>query len=129
MSFHADLRTRLTGNGTVAGLVSTRIYWEIRPQNSALPAIVLTEVAGNRDQSFSGPMGTQVNRIQFDCMATTGEAARALRDAVLAVIESAGTGGTTNFQGGFVNLTRSTVDDTTTTPVRVAMIDASIWFN
>jgi hypothetical protein len=129
MSFEADLRTRLLADGTIAGLVGTRIYWKIRPQNSALPAIVLGTAYGARDQHFEGPIDAQGNRIQFDCLASTAIGAIALRDAVMAEIESPGSAGDTEFQGGFVNLYRDTAEDMTTSVVHNQMIDATIWFN
>jgi hypothetical protein len=132
MSFETDLTARLRADATVAGIVGTRIYWKIRPQNSGLPAIILGTVYGARDQHFEGPMGTQGNRIQIDCM-TDGNSAKiaaiALRNAVLTVIESPGTEGDTEFQGGLVNLYRDAVADTASGVVHTETIDATIWFN
>lgn len=129
MSFETDLRTRLLSDGTIAGIVGTRIYWKIRPQKSDLPAIVLGTAYGARDQSFDGPIDGQGNRIQFDCMAATKSAAVDLRDAVMAEIEVAGSAGDTEFQAGFVNLYRDTAEDTSAGVVHNEMIDATIWFN
>jgi hypothetical protein len=129
MSFEADLRARLLADAAIAGLVGTRIYWKIRAQGSALPAIVLGTIYGPRDQHFEGPIGTQGNRIQFDCLAPTAIAAINLRNAVLAEIEGPGTAGATTFQGGFVNLYRDTVEDTASGVVHTQLVDATIWFN
>lgn len=129
MSFETDLRTRLLVDGTIAGLVGTRIYWKIRPQNSALPAIVLGTAFGARDQHYEGPIDGQGNRIQLDCLASTKAAAVALRDAVIAEVETPATSGDTEFQGGFVNLYRDAADDTAAGVVHTEMIDATIWFS
>ena len=135
MSFETDLRTRLIDDATIASLVSTRVYWKVRPQNSALPCIVLGTVFGARDQHMEGPIGTQGNRMQFDCLAKQAngvggkENALALRNAVMAVIESSGIEGDTEFQGGFVNLYRDEATDTASGLVHAEMIDATIWFN
>lgn len=128
MSFETDLRTRLLADPTIAGLVGTRIYWKIRPQNSALPAIVLGTVYGARVQSHDGPIDTQGNRIQIDCLATTKAAAINLRNAVIAEIELPGITGDTEFQGGFVNLYRDDAQDTASGVVHTEMIDATLWF-
>lgn len=127
MSFGADLRTKLTS--ALSGTVGTRVYWKYRPQNGALPAIVLHEVSGQYDQHMDGPMGTQGNRIQADCMASTKVAAWALRDAVRDVLIAASVTGDTEFQGGIINLTRDLFDDTAEGVVHTEQIDATIWFN
>lgn len=129
MSFETDLRTRLLADATIAAAVGTRIYWKMRPQGSALPAIVLGTIYGARDQHFEGPIGTQGNRIQFDCLASTALAALNLRDAVVAEIEGGGAAGATTFQGGFVNLYRDAAEDTASGVVHTQMVDATIWFN
>lgn len=129
MSFETDLRTRLVNDATVGALVSTRIYWELRPQGSALPAIVLTGVSGDRRQHMAGPMATQGNRMQFDCMAISKAQAIDLRAAVIDLVESTGTAGSTEFQGGFVNLLPARTDDTPDGVIRTERFDANIWFN
>lgn len=129
MSFEVDLRARLVNDATIAGMVGTRIYWKIRPQNTDLPAIVLGTVSGRREQVMDGPMGTQGTRVQIDCMATSKGAAIALRNAVFALVEGRGTQGATTFQGGFVNLYRDTVDDTVDGVIHTEMVDATVWFN
>ena len=129
MSFEIDLRARLANDPTVSGLVGTRIYWKIRPQGTDLPAIILSMVSGQRDQVMSGPMGTQGNRVQFDCMTSSKSAAIALRNSVLALIEAKASHGATTFQGGFVSLYRDTAEDTVDGVVHNEMIDATIWFN
>lgn len=129
MSFETDLRTWLIGDGAIAAKVSARIYWEVRPQGSALPAIVLTGVSADRRQHMAGPMATQGNRVQFDCMAATKGEAIDLRAAVIDRIEGSGVAGTTEFQGGFVNILPGRSDDTSTGVVRTERADANIWFN
>ncbi len=129
MSFETDLRTRLASDGTVTALVGMRIFWEIRPQGTALPSIVLTGVSGERQQHMAGPMATQGNRVQFDCIATTKAQAVDIRAAVVAVVEGGGSAGATSFQGGFVNLLPARTDDTPDGVIRTERFDANIWFN
>lgn len=129
MSFETDLPTRLEQDGAITAFVGQRVYWGIRPQTSALPAIVMNLVVGQREQHLGGAMGTQGNQVQFDCMAKTNEDAVALRNAVIAVIETTGTTGTTEFQGGNVDLYRGIVEDTAAGIVRTEQVRATIWFN
>jgi hypothetical protein len=130
MSFGADLRTKLLAVSAVSTKVgNSRVYWKYRPQNTALPAIVLHEVSGQMDQHFLGPIGTQGNRIQADCMAKTKVEAWALRDAVMAALIAPSTNGTTDFQAGFINLHRDLLDETPDGVVHTDQVDATIWFN
>lgn len=129
MSFETDLRTRLVNDATVAAIVGTRVYWEVRPQGSSLPAIVMYLIAGERDQHLGGVMATQGNQVQFDCIAVSKSASVDLRQAVIAVIEPRGTAGATEFQGGNVDLFRALVEDTADGLVRTEQVRATIWFN
>lgn len=129
MSFETDLRTRLINDATVGGMVGTRVYWETRPQDSALPAIVLNLINGSRAQSLGGAMGTQGNQVQFDCMASSKADSVALRNAVIAVVEAPGSAGTTEFQGGNVDLYRGIAEDTASGLIRTEQVRATIWFN
>jgi len=122
MSFGADLRTKLLG------LAGGRVYWEYRPQNTPLPAIVLHEINSPLDQTFDGPMGTQGERVQADCMTKTKVEAWALRDAVTAALIAPGMTGATEFQGGTINLRRPVKEDTPDGVVHTFQIDATIWW-
>jgi hypothetical protein len=126
MSFETDLRTLIVNAGTAA---EARVYWKVRPQDGVLPAIVLSTAFGGRSQTMDGPMGTQGNRIQFDCMASTKAEAVALRQTVMPIVERGGAAGETKFQGGFVNLYRDDFTDTSSGPVHTEQFDATIWFN
>lgn len=129
MTFETDLLRRLLDDTAVAALVGTRVYWGLRPANTGLPCIVLNLVFGARAQAMAGPMGTQGNRVQFDCLAMSKSAAVQLRDAVFPLIETGAIVGTTKFQGGFVELYRPLTEDTPEGVVRTEQIDAKIWFN
>lgn len=129
MSFEIDLRTRLIEDPAVTGIVGTRVYWEIRPQGSVLPAIVLHTIRGSRAQSLGGPMATQGDQVQFDCMAASKAVAVSLRKAVIAVAEAPSITDDTEFQGGNVDLYRGIVEDTTDGVVRTEQVRATIWFN
>jgi hypothetical protein len=81
------LRSRLLANGTITGLVATRVDWGLRPANSALPAIVLTKAAPGQDWTFKGP-DTLINPwVQFDCYGATQVSALAVADALQAEMQ------------------------------------------
>lgn len=124
MSFEIALRSRLTGTAA-----STRVYWGIRPQATALPAILLSTVSGMRDQHYEGVISAQGNRVQIDCLASSKAAAVSLRDAVMAIIKQPAIVGDDEFQAGFVNIFRDLVEDTASGVVHTEMIDATIWHN
>ena len=119
-----DLRIRIMA---AAPEVGTRVYWGIRPQGSALPAIVLTTVSDERTQHMKGFNTYQAKRVQVDCYATTYAQATDLREAVIAGIVPAAEQGVTRFLRGFVNNSMSRGEDTTNGYVHRQMIDLTIW--
>lgn len=54
MSQQSDLYTMLSGDATIAALVTTRIYPQKRPQDAASPAIVYAEVATEGTYTLGG---------------------------------------------------------------------------
>lgn len=90
MTMETALRSRLLADGPVAALVRDRISWGVRPQGSALPAVVLTTVLADRSQHMGGFDGYRRTRMQVDCYAMSKATAVELREAVLAVLVSEG---------------------------------------
>lgn len=121
-----DLRTRVMA---AAPAVGTRVYWGIRPQNGALPAIVLTTVADQRSQNMKGFDTFQAKRVQVDCYASTYEQAVDLREAVIAGVVPAATQGVTRFLRSFVNNTMARGEDVTAGYVHRQMLDLTVWHN
>ena len=107
--------------------VSGRVYWGVRPQGSALPAIVLTTVSDARTQHMDGFDTFQQKRVQIDCYATAYSAAIEMREAVIAGLAPEADLGGTRFLRGFVNNTMSRGEDTTTGYVHRQMVDLTIW--
>lgn len=120
------LRARIM---TAVPAVGTRVYWGIRPQGSALPAIVLTTVSDNRSQHMKGFDTYQAKRVQVDCYATTYDQAVTLREAVIAGVVPAALQGVTRFLRAFVNNTMGRGEDTTSGYVHRQMLDLTIWHN
>jgi hypothetical protein len=107
--------------------VGSRVYWGVRPQTSALPAIVLTTISDNRSQHMKGFDTYQDKRVQIDCYAATYEQAVDLREAVIAAVVPAAQQGLTRFLRSFVNNTMSRGEDTTNGYVHRQMLDLTIW--
>lgn len=81
MDMRAALRARLIAAGTgAAGQVS----WVDRPQGTALPAITLQTISGDRPQTYDGLQGWRETRVQADVWATSYGAANAIRDEIVA---------------------------------------------
>ena len=83
MSVESDLYTALTGDGTISGLVSTRIYPVVLPDNVTYPAIAYFSIT----MTPQGSSGFVESRIQTDLYATTYSELKSLRDAVQALCE------------------------------------------
>jgi Protein of unknown function (DUF3168) len=90
MSWQIALRSRLLAAGPLIALVGKRIDWKLRPQGSALPAIVLTLVSDPRPRMMKGPIDYRSSRVWIDCVADTRAKCTQMSDAVLAVIEPNG---------------------------------------
>lgn len=73
--------TALVGSGNTA-----RIYWLVRPQGGALPAVVLTVSSEDRDQHLDGDNDMIETVVQADSWATSQAQASALDAAVRAAL-------------------------------------------
>ncbi len=72
------IRALLIADPTVTGLVGTRIYPEVLPQNPTYPAITYDTITEDEDSHDI----VRLDRIQYSCFATTSDGAKALRRAV-----------------------------------------------
>ena len=83
MTIEAWLVDYLTSDATVRGIVGTRIFEEIVPNDQIYPAITYTIIGGDKEaMSMLNPNGQITNRMQVSVWATTGVARRTLADAV-----------------------------------------------
>lgn len=88
MTLGRYLRLVLTSDAGVAALAGDRVFTEVLPQASAVPAVVFTEVAGDDDVALDGPTGASSRRVQIDSWAKTRAEATALGVAVKASLAS-----------------------------------------
>ena len=127
MGMEADLRWRLVHDIGVSALADERVHWRIRPQDGALPAIVLTIVADPRPQHLEGFHALRATRVQIDCLAATYAEAIALREAAIAAVVPRTITSTTRFDRGRINMVLDQGEDTAAGYVHRHVIDATIW--
>lgn len=116
------LRSRLLADGTIAGLVGTRVDWGLRPQGKPLPAISLTMIPTPRDYTMEAAQVTQIYRVQVDCWAATYASADAVRQAVIAELEPA----SGSFLGAFVQRDQDMPERTDAGEIHRASLDFKI---
>jgi len=92
MSLEKAVRAVLLANGTVAGLVSTRVYPQRRPMGTAVPAVIYQTVFQETNQALATQAGLKRSRISVECIDNTYGDTKTLRDAVqTALINYSGT--------------------------------------
>lgn len=90
MSIEQGLKEHLAAATAVTDIVSTRIYPNVRPQESALPALVYTRLPGTRETQMSGPAPMVKVRIQVDCWHNSYAGVKTLADAVRTALNGVG---------------------------------------
>lgn len=85
MDWEQALRTR------AKAAVAATVDWDLRPEHSGLPCVVLTLVSDPRPQHLKGFNVHRESRVQVDCWAETATAAYDLREALIPVLVDAGT--------------------------------------
>jgi len=78
----------LTGDATVSGLVGTRIYPLVAPQDAALPAIVYQRISQQARVSHSGNSCLARTRLQVLSISESYSGAKALAKAVQDVLHT-----------------------------------------
>jgi len=89
VSAEAIIKSLLAADATVTALVSTRIFPAVVPENTALPALAVTMIAGARYPRIAGAETThlQRTRMEVECVGTSYAEAKALRSAVIKACE------------------------------------------
>lgn len=76
---------RLGAGSATNALVGSRVHWDIRPQDEALPAVVLNEPSPQfRPQHMGGFEDMRTARIQVNAYATTKAAADTIIESLIA---------------------------------------------
>lgn len=87
MSLETGLRAQLVGDATVTGLVSSRVYPEIMPQNVQYPAISYQRISTTRTQFLTGVDDFTKVRIQVDCWDESYSGVKSLASAVKSALD------------------------------------------
>ena len=87
MSLETGLRAALLADGTVSGLVGTRVYPEVMPHDVTYPAISYQRVSTVRTQFLTGVDDFTQVRLQVDCWASSYADAKSLANAVKSAID------------------------------------------
>ncbi len=134
MGLETALRSRLLEDDGVAALAGTRVDWVSRRpgrrDEPAFPAVVLTVIYDPRPKTLGSRVRVRGTRVQFDCLALNDPATAALREAVLAAIEPAGTFFGVRFnRAGAAEIEDLSEDVEGTGMVHRDSIDVTIWHN
>lgn len=116
MSIATDLRAFVLGDATIAGLIGSRLYPNILPQNPTLPAMTFTWISGVRFHHLTAAEGLAGPRIQFDCWARTYLGAEALFEALRLALDGfqgmiGGPPATQRIQGAFLDSDRDLYEE------------------
>lgn len=87
MSYQSNIYSALTGNGTIAGLVSTRIFPDVADGSAAAPFVVYQTITTGGETTHDGVRNIEFPLIQFSCWAISKANAIALASAVNAVLD------------------------------------------
>lgn len=92
MDMEGAVRARLLAAAPVTAIVGQRVYWEDRPQNAALPAIVLQLPTDLREQHMGGFQGLLFARMQVNVLAVSFADKKRLKEVVIAALTPAHSG-------------------------------------
>ena len=86
MSLEKGIRAILIADGTVSGLVSSRIFPQRRPQGTILPALTYRTVFQEITEGLAEQTGLRRSRVSIDCADSTYGGNKTLRDAVTSAL-------------------------------------------
>ena len=90
MTIETDLYATLAADGTVAALVSTRIYPHPAPPGAAKPLISYFMVSGTREHTLPGVANMKRKLMQINCHADTYSGSKTLGAAVDSALQGNG---------------------------------------
>lgn len=87
MSLETAIRTRLLADGTVSGLISTRLYPLVLPPKPTYPAATFQRITARRLRNLGGAAGRAIPRLQIDSWDEDYDQAWALANAIAASLD------------------------------------------
>ena len=106
-----DFTAYLKANAAIRAIIQDRIYAQNLPQKSAaggfnpLPAVVYSQISGQRPSTMEGAAGLNKGRYQFSCMAMDYKTAKQLSQAVRQALNriSGAIGGTVTLDSSLIS--------------------------
>lgn len=86
MSLETDLRTLLLADNTLSGLISTRMYPDLAPQEADRPYVIFRREGAARFLHSEGANTIQQPRIVFEVFASSRSVCRQVADAIIDVL-------------------------------------------
>jgi hypothetical protein len=127
MDFQGALRARLLADSATTTIVGQRIYWVVRPQQDALPAITLQTITDGRPQHFGGFQAMRPSMVQIDAWGTTYAQVRALAEAIIAALAPAHSENGIAFERGFFSDVRDLGEQLETTFIHRVSVDLTVF--
>ena len=125
MTIETGIYSRMSGDGTLAGLVSTRIWPLDRQQNSVLPCVTYKRRDGDAEYGLWDAPVLLRPLWEFDCYGETYASARAVADRVRALFDRL----TGDVGGAFVAATLLGKDEGESVEVNGSnVVRARLWF-
>lgn len=90
MSAETELYAALSGLAGLTVLVSSRIYPDAIPENSALPAVVYVRAGTNPTYTIGGQLACEEAKLAITAWAETREQAEAVADQMRIAVDLAG---------------------------------------
>lgn len=113
---------------SLSGLLAGRIYWNKRPQGSALPALVLHKISPGKGYTMKGAMRTTDPLVQMDCIGLTYGSVKAVERGLIAAF---GALAAAPFQGAFIEGGRETVEPSDSaggeSEIQKSSLDVRVW--
>jgi hypothetical protein len=83
MMLHEAFFAYLTAHPLLGGLIGTRLYPQLIPENALLPAMAYQQISlGDDAMAHDGPLNVVTTTFQFTCQAETYNAAQTLAAAL-----------------------------------------------
>lgn len=90
MSIETDVYAALSGAAGVTALIGTRIYPNVRPQDSDVPCVVFDRSGTEVIQSIHGPILATIARVDVTAVSATRAQCESIADAVVGALVAAG---------------------------------------
>lgn len=127
MTWETALSGRLIDDTDVFAAIGNEIHWDVAPQGTAAPFLVLTEVSTVPTYDLDGLTTLVPSVVQFDCYSSDPADAREIRQFVQDAIAAPGTFDGVKFAGAFIKSVRTSPENTATGIIHRASFDARVW--